>query len=325
MVRSLFSWVLAIGLLANSALAVARADRYRIELVGGRQLISQDAPERRGSVLIFHGSPDGTLQGVPVEMVLRVERGGVSVSDRLTVATSRDLPISRDPADALEPGEVVVLGPTGGNRNASESESAASNAAAPAASYPPWNGYAYGAGYGGGSTNLRSLATPPAGTVIGSDGLPRVVSTTDLTFAGPTGQTPLAPNGFPATPGSVTMIGPDGTPVLMPGAGAAVPVIGPNGTPVVSPSTPTAIGPNGFPLLAQPGQPGSAQPVIGANGTPVAAPAGLTAPGQPTLGPSGMRVTAPALPSAPAIPNSPAAPAPGGGSSTTSSNSGGPQ
>jgi hypothetical protein len=325
MVRSLFPCVLTIGLLANVALSTTRTDRYRIELVGGQQLISEDAPQRQGSVLIFHRSPGGTLQGVPLEMVLHVERGGAPVSDRLSVAASRALPMSREPADALAPGEIVVLGPTGGNRSASESEASAEGPATLPASYPPWNGYAYGAGYGGGSTPLSSLATPPAGTVIGSDGLPRVVSTTDLTFERPTGQTPLAPNGFPASPGSVTMIGPDGTPVLMPGAGAAVPVIGPNGTPVVSPSTPTTIGPNGFPVLAQPGQPGSAQPVIGPNGTQVAAPAGLTALGQPTLGPSGMRVTARELPSAPAIPNSPAVPAPGGGSSTTSSNSGGPQ
>jgi hypothetical protein len=40
-----------------------------------------------------------------------------------------------------------------------------------------------------------------------TDGLHRVASTSDLAFAGPTGQTPPAPNGFPATPGAASANG----------------------------------------------------------------------------------------------------------------------
>lgn len=39
-----------------------------------------------------------------------------------------------------------------------------------------------------------------------------------------------------------------------------------------SPGTPTRIGPNGFPILAPPGSPGSVPPPIGSNGFPVIAP-----------------------------------------------------
>ena len=42
--------------------------------------------------------------------------------------------------------------------------------------------------------------------------------------------------------------------------------------PVPSPRVPSRIGPNGFPIIAPPGSPGSVPPPIGANGYPILSP-----------------------------------------------------
>ena len=97
----------------------------------------------------------------------------------------------------------------------------------------------------------------PNNTLVGSDGLARVPSSTDLSRA-QAAQNPIGPNGFPVTgTGAPTVIGPDGTPTLAPGvAGSGTPVIGPNGTPVMSTgAAPVQIGPNGTPVR-RPDRPG---------------------------------------------------------------------
>lgn len=88
----------------------------------------------------------------------------------------------------------------------------------------------------------------------------------------PTIDAPIGPNGFPATAAAPT-IGPDGRPIL------ASP-----GTPG---STPPAIGPNGTPVLAPPGAPGSTPPTIGPNGTPILAAPGTPGSTPPAVAPNG--------------------------------------
>jgi len=235
---------------------------YRIELKDGSQVLAQDRPVQRGSVMLFHSYPKGVLTSVPEENVLRV---------RTTV---------EDINKVLQPGDVVFLGPTGeGQTPASAPGTVYSSPTVPGI-YDPRNP-AYGYGY--------AAPRNPNGTPMTSSG-----NATDLGRA-LSGEPPtLGPNGFPAAPGLVTVIGPDGAPVLAPpGTPGAVPLtIGPDGNPIIAPpgspgSTPPAIGPNGTPVMAPPGAPGSAQPVIGPNGTPVLAPPGSPGSVPPAIGPNG--------------------------------------
>ena len=355
------------GTFAVSAIfmtAVAAAEPhsgpFRIELSNGSQVIALDAPIRRGTVVTFHDASGGALTGVPAEMVVRIVKDGQKSRGAAALTRSRPLAGVREdvvtvrPAAGLEPGEVLVIGPTGDG---------IASPMAGAVSAPNGNtnsnassGIGTGAGAYGGAVNPNAInpnvSINPNQTLVGTDGLARVPSSTDLLRA-QAAQTTVGPNGFPVnTNGAATVIGPNGTPTLAPGVpGSGTQAIGPNGTPVFSSgTTPTVIGPNGTPVQfgspttaepmigpngtpelaqpaqpgsVQPGQPGSAQPVIGPNGTPVLAQPGQPGsvqPGQPgsaqpVIGPNGTPVTAP--------PGQPGGPAAGPGTGPGSTGGGG--
>jgi len=280
---------------------------YRIELADGRRVASLGAPSAQGSVFVYR-TPGGALTSVPREMVLRIVGEGAPDSEPADalVSAARVSPASVEYVDApapLEPGDLVVLGPTGGDEPFAVAPQAGAPASAGGATAPVVNGLGgYGGGVGVGGYG-GATAINPALTTLGPDGMLRVVSSTDLTRAiSPT--TTIDANGFPSMSTSPTVIGPNGTPTLAPGfsgaapvigpngtpvvAGAASPVIGPNGTPALAGSASPVIGPNGTPVLAAPGQPGSAAPVIGPNGTPVVA--GSAA---PVIGPNGFPAAPP--------------------------------
>jgi hypothetical protein len=255
---------LSLLLACGSAFAAVRAV-YRIDLADGTQVLSQDRPVQRGRVMLFHSYPKGVLTSVPEEDVLRIRTTAEEVSK------------------VLLPGDVVFLGPTGSGQTPAPDNGAAANAAPsfPGGVYDPRIPSPYYGGYGPPRNPNRTPMTSPGNV---SD-LGRALS----------GEPPtLGSNGFPAAPGLVTVIGPDGTPVLAPaGTPGAVPLtIGPDGNPIiVSPgspgSAPPVIGPNGTPVMAPQGAPGSAQPVIGPNGTPTLAPPGAPGSVPPVIGPNG--------------------------------------
>jgi hypothetical protein len=310
MVRPTLVYALAIVFAAAVLSAAPLTHIHRIDLVDGGRILSLDEPVRSGTVVTFHRYPGGELSGVPAEMVERIQPARVASSLAGGIALDSSAPPSREGKE-LEPGEIVVLAsPTGEGAPAPEATALAS---APAPQMPVWNGYFYG---GGNSfRNLNGTPLPP-GTTIGTDGLLRVMSTTDLA-ANVTAAPLVGPNGFPVTPGATSVIGPDGTPILAADAGATTMAIGPNGTPIVTGSgiqvvgsngTPVVgtvpaapvIGPNGTPILAPSGTPGSAFPTIGPNGTPILAPSGQPGSSAPATAPNG-------TPSSPAPSGAPAA------------------
>ncbi len=289
---------------------------YRIVLANGVTIVAADEPVRRGTILTFHQATSGVLTGIPAEQVTSVDLDTAPVRPRpLARTTLTTTPAAVRP---LEPGETLVIGPTGDgallptaaqNGGGAGNGAVASNASVPAA---------YGGGnpalYGGANVPLSGAANATMNG-LGPNGLPTAQSSTDLSqaLASTTGA-----NGFPANPtSSPTTIGPNGTPTLSPGmpganttigpngtpvtTGTAQPVIGPNGTPVVpqtgatNPASPN-IGPNGTPTLAQPGAPGGTAPQIGPNGTPILAPPGGPGSAQPNTAPNGTPNTAASSP-----------------------------
>src|SRR5450755_2661299 len=51
----------------------ARADRlWALQLQGGSDLLSQDAPEERGRTIVFHRHPDGLFSSLPSGEVRRI-------------------------------------------------------------------------------------------------------------------------------------------------------------------------------------------------------------------------------------------------------------
>ncbi|HYX20772.1 MAG TPA: hypothetical protein VFA98_08005 [Thermoanaerobaculia bacterium] len=310
---------LAVAAPALAAGGPARA-RYSIEFSDGTRVVAVDAPVVRGSVVTFRSS-DGTLRGVPREMIVRVgSLDAAPISANTIRALESPAPSAAPDATVvappgLQPGEVLVLGPITDSVPSIAQSAAAAGALGPssgngtaggmvanggASGVIGVGGYAGMPSYGGAVSPTvvnPNLYIAPPGTVRGPDGVPRALSSTDLERA-QAAQTTIAPNGFPVTSsGAPTVIGPNGTPTLAPGVpGSGTPAIGPNGEPVVGTTGSTGafppIGPNGTPVLApgsqpgsvQPGQAGSAQPVIGPNGTPVLAPngqPGSVQPGQP--------------------------------------------
>ena len=243
---------------------------YRIELNDGSELLSRDRPVQSGSVMLFHSYPKGILTSVPEESVVRIV---TSVED-----VSLPLP--------LQPGDVIYLGPTGEGQTPAEAAGAAAYArpTIPGGVYDPRNPALYS--YGG------AIPRNPNGTPMNPSG-----NATDLGRA-LSGEPPtIGANGFPSQPGLVTVIGPDGNPVLAPaGTPGAVPLtIGPDGNPILPPagalgSVPPTIGPNGTPILGPQGAPGTVAPVIGPNGTPVLAPPGAPGSAPPVIGPNGTPV-----------------------------------
>ncbi|HEY7112531.1 MAG TPA: hypothetical protein VIA45_06320 [Thermoanaerobaculia bacterium] len=270
---------------AAAAFAAAAPNRYRIELTNGSEVVSADRPTPRGTIVIFHRASDGALDGVPAEMVARIEPGTPGPRGRVLPAAAA----ARTPGEALEPGEVVDLGTIDDAYVTPRADTGTAPSAAPGPQTPAvWNGFYYGIG-GGPARN----PSPASGALLAS-----VPSSTDLVFAQTSGggNTPslVGSNGFPAVPGApATVIGPDGTPVLSPAA--AAPAIGPNGTPVLDASAATPnIGSNGTPILAPPGTPGATPLPIGPNGTPILAPAGSPGSVSPTIDANGTPAVAPA-------------------------------
>lgn len=292
--------VLASCLLLPAMVLAAGHARYRIDLRSGKQVFSRDLPVRRGSVLTFHREDDGKLMGLPAEDVLAIQSG--PRSSRITTAADAvvrgRVSAIQTLAQPLQPGDIVVLGPTGSGSAQTQPGYGADLAGAGATPYTPPANNAYGGGY----PFIPTGMTPaPGNTLSAQSGAPPTVG----------------PNGFPVTSGNPPMIDSNGTPVLSPAPAteaAPAPVIGSNGTPVLSGTGQPVIGPNGTPILASPGTPGATPPSIGPNGTPVLAPAGSPGSTQPVIGPNGTPATPqpgtpasaqPATP--PAQPNSSAA------------------
>jgi hypothetical protein len=259
--------------------------RYRIELTTGATVIALDAPVRRGTVYTFQRVGDGALTGLPAEQVAKIEVIQPASDSPATLSGHRARQSNIDSPGfvrPLEPGESLVLGPTGDGAPAPAVAAGQAQAAVAGGNVPM--------GYGG--------YVAPIGRLVGPNGVPTALSSTDLSQALASSST--ASNGFPQT-SSPTTIGPNGTPTLSPGVpGSNVP-IGPNGTPQTF--TPPVIGADGVPVLAQAGTPGAAQPVIGSNGTPVLAPSGMPGSTQPQIGPNGTPILAPAGGPGAAAPN----------------------
>ncbi len=185
----------------------------------------------------------------------------------------------------LRPGDVVFLGATGAGPASAPPEETVVIAPGtpPGGVYDPRNP-AYGGGYPprtlnpNGSSSGSFLVVPPSDTARAASGEP------------PTMEPPVGANGFPTTTG-------------IPTAGLTTPepptlLVGPDGQPILAPSgapgsSSPAIGPNGTPLLAPLGAPGSAQPVIGPNGTPVLAPSGAPGSTAPPVGSNGFPARGP--------------------------------
>ncbi len=171
-----------------------RADRlWTLQLAGGSLVLSLDAPEERGAVLVFHRHPDGVFSSVRAADVRRIT-------------------IAEGPAPSKKPArewEVLVLG-----RDAEGPDRGAAGAPGgdriPAASAPLLD---RDPGYGAWSWGWAGVPSLPHHR-------PPVVSP---------GRMPVfvRPNGFPAvdppgSPGAGTLpIGPNGFPIL--GVPAPVP------------------------------------------------------------------------------------------------------
>ncbi|MFN2386950.1 MAG: hypothetical protein ABR576_11820 [Thermoanaerobaculia bacterium] len=198
----------ALILLISMAVAASAAagTLYRIELRGQAPIIARDEPAPNGSVLLFHRQVDGRLTGVPREDVVSVTpvatSRGTSPKARVT-ATTAEAPADGKP---LQPGESLVLGPTGGDGSTREAGAEGANATAagrPGAAMAPG-----AAGYGGpvgpdgvpvgavnapGTVNPNLALQPPAATTVGSDGVPRAASGPPPTIDPVTGRPPTSP------------------------------------------------------------------------------------------------------------------------------------
>ena len=313
-------------LLAVVSEAASLTGRYRIELRDGTQIETRGYPVARGSVWTFRAASGLALSGVPREMVARIVPADEdTVPEADVAARAVSAPPARGDLEAapapLEPGELIELAPTGDGPAAEPKAPVSAGGAAVSVNVNGYGGYGgLPSPYNGNSIYSSGNALPPG--AIGSDGIPRALSSTDLSRAlsatTPAGST--ASNGFPTvTTSSPTVIGPDGTPTLSSAASTQF-QIGPDGTPVLVGSGGTApvtmIGPNGTPVLAPSGTPGTAGPVIGSNGTPVLAGSGQPGSSAPMIGPNGTPVLAPSGSPGAAFPvigsnGTPAVPAPG--------------
>ena len=99
--------VCSLLLTAATALAAATASYrittapYRITLQDGRQILAKDRPVRSGSVLLYHPYPRGGVTSVPIEFIFGVNAAlATSLNEAPTISV-------------LNPGDVIILGPTG--------------------------------------------------------------------------------------------------------------------------------------------------------------------------------------------------------------------
>jgi len=255
--------------LTLSGLALARTERirissagrpWRVELAGTNTFfLAKDRPVVRGSMLIFHGYPDGRLIAIPEEQVASIRHGGSRApSDDLTEVAAVRI------ASELQPGEVRMLGETGGGSSATVRQA------------------------GGGYYSPSSLGS--GGTTAEDPGRLAIDS---LVFRGDTTAAPGVPmygyggyaaggmvrnptlvNPLPATATGTTLIAPNGFPISTIEAGSQP--ISPNGFPTTTmtgaESGTQPINPNGFPSTTTTGAETGTQP-IDSNGFPT-----LTAP-----------------------------------------------
>lgn len=92
--------VLAVFLAALGASAPAQTRVYKIELVGGGIIWSDDQPLQSGEQILFHGHPSGSLKSMRRADIKRI------------VAVTASAPAS----GAIRPGEAVDIGVTGPGR-----------------------------------------------------------------------------------------------------------------------------------------------------------------------------------------------------------------
>lgn len=261
-------------LLAPALAGAATRARYRIDLKDGSQVFSRDLPVQRGSIVLFHPAAGGALTGLPAEEVVAIQAesaGDRAKSRRVGMVLRSRTTAIETLARPLQPGDIVVIGPTGDGSAQAQAGYGTEAETAPGAGLntPPPNS-AYGGGYPfvptGTGPNGQPLFTPPLGnTLSAQSGAPPTVG----------------PDGFPVTTGNPPTISPNGTPITAPPGtpGAAPPNIGPNGFPKTGTTAPPPgaapnIGPNGTPILAPPGAPGSSPPAVAPNGTPASPPPG---------------------------------------------------
>lgn len=221
---------LSLALLVTGWAAVAGARNavriehglYRIDMRGHTTVFSKDAPVARGSVVLFHRHPDGLFTSVPREDVAAITPlpGGIVPARRAVQGTTPVPPSVAADTQPLAPGDLVILGATGGGSPSPAYPSVAAPGApspsgdiaarlaieaqvfpgdlpaqtgsASGASYLPTNGNG-AASYGGGTPGINPTLTgarPTAPATVGPNGFP-------ITAA--SGPQPTGPNGFPAT------------------------------------------------------------------------------------------------------------------------------
>jgi hypothetical protein len=84
---------------------------YRIELAGGQQILARTSPVPHGTRLVFSRYPDGALMSLKRSDVQRL----------VTVAPAKTADVRKS-----RPGELIILGPTGGSGAGSTPPEAAS-------------------------------------------------------------------------------------------------------------------------------------------------------------------------------------------------------
>jgi hypothetical protein len=172
----------AAALLAPDA---ARADRFwALQLEGGSVILSLDPPQERGTVVVFHRSPDGTFFSLPSREVRRIT---------IAEGPGRRKPRSLD-------GQILIFGRDSEDREWLDRDREREREAAerPATREPPEPAYGVPM-WGWGSLPSRPMLRPA-----------------------PPGRVRVGPNGFPVlsppgSPGSMPRpIGLNGYPVLSP-------------------------------------------------------------------------------------------------------------
>ena len=292
--------LISLLLLGIAGLSHART-LYTIELRGQPPVVARDLPVENGSVLLFHRHSDGRLTGVPREDVLRVlEQAAPQRASRRGRAGARTAvvtgaaPVQGGP---MQPGETVVLGPTGNDGGVRAAGGATGTGAAGSSqggSAPGTSGNAAGSvapvgpdglPAGTSSGNAPTAATGPVtnptlvdpqatAPVVGGDGLPRAQSGPPPTVDPVTGSTPTNPPVGGSTANPVGSTAPTTT-VNPPGTTPAGSTVNPAG------STPqgTTVQPAGTTTQGTTVQPGTTtQPQTGATTQPrsAAPPRGTT-------------------------------------------------
>jgi hypothetical protein len=183
-------------LLASALAGAAPRARYRIQLRDGRQVFSTDLPVQQGTVVIFHQAPGGVLTGIPAEEIVAVRTGSSQVSARPQVADSlvRDrMTAIQILARPLQPGEIVVLGPTG---SGSAAVAGRDGYGAPGSAMTG-DDSASGANVGNGAYGATSPGAPGSGQpAIAPNGTPATGQPGTPASAQPN----TAPSGTPASP-----------------------------------------------------------------------------------------------------------------------------